>query len=1276
MIILKHLTVERFRLLQKIDLHFPQRGSVLLQGSNEAGKSTVLESLYFALYGAPLHGDGNNLDDLIQYGAAQACASLTLSVATTELHITRSIERGKGQHVTLCIRKLGMPDEPPISDLKTANERIIAELGFLDGGTLRASYFIEQRGLSRLERTRPEARAAAISKLLGLEKLRLFTEHFKVTPQDEERLAETALHLKLAEAQYRIPVVSEQLGQIEAALDAITVVEALEEIAQQESEIAEQEQARGGLQERRATLKARQGRIQLLRKADTVLGEIIACYDALAEARRELPELERQIAEIDLREREELPGLEQRVSDLVDLTRSFGTLERMSNDLLTTINASKDLERDLALYRELQENSGDLNERIADARLQAEQTSQAVTELEEQRRTRPRLQARLGRLQKLRERLVALRQIEEQYAVRVKNEAQAEENSEQLAKVRKDLRESEQEMALVEAEAQQDQKRADDLEKRWRQLSTRRHLEEWRRLRGLAQGLAEAEQHVIAAHQRQDRLRSAYDEMHQKAIKWLFTIMGAAIIAVILGAGALSLFLLFHQPVIGAATGILALVVIAGAGLSLQNYTTTHKDEQAAQKQVSEGSNEVSMMVAARETARRMLGDSGALVRIEHEIQSLGGTVPRSTEEAEQQLRQISDTGESLADVQQQIAARRDAANASRNQVNVTMEAVATLRKARARLEEQRKAAGWDDIESKLRSDKIAIEDLRHEIAGLAGQEGLPIPVFETITVVPGQAPIPATTAPSIASLEKVVNEAINATDREIVALDSKVSMMADRSQRLQTLQDALDRLLERKRALDERGERFQAHDPEQQIEQAREQQAALSSALQSLQDSLRQRVRSLGVSFGQTAITSAEMAARRQLEALHITLGSRVELQKRRDQYVTTLKESQDALAEHYNRLAKFSATLGSWIIPGNPFAEILTGMRTRCQQEIIEADERGITREFETMRLQENASKAKIELCRQEIENAQERIAAMLAQHHRPSTTGYRTADVVTVWPLIGQYAAQDRARLEDEQETLEQELDRLEEQELALGIQLHIDGVKLDLDEARAHMEKQQRLYEARKRGGLLLQAVRERLMQKMQPRIEYYLQQLVPLLTSGRYHDVHLVGWLEGEDELQLRVWDSVAEAYINKAALSAGAADQLSLALRLAFAISSLPRELRAAPGFLILDEPLNNADRKRTRALAHIVTGESLGQHFEQILLVSQSSAFEPSTFSYHLSIDGGDITASNLPTPPAEPANSDAAPADDDDSSTNGDKLTPMQALPTTPVPEEIVAQ
>ena len=55
----------------------------------------------------------------------------------------------------------------------------------------------------------------------------------------------------------------------------------------------------------------------------------------------------------------------------------------------------------------------------------------------------------------------------------------------------------------------------------------------------------------------------------------------------------------------------------------------------------------------------------------------------------------------------------------------------------------------------------------------------------------------------------------------------------------------------------------------------------------------------------------------------------------------------------------------------------------------------------------------------------------------------------------------------------------------------------------------------------------------------------------------------------------------------------------------------------------------------RTQALVNVVTGEILGQHFEQVLLVSHSSAFDPAMFPYHLYLDGGAIVESNLPVVP-----------------------------------------
>jgi hypothetical protein len=54
------------------------------------------------------------------------------------------------------------------------------------------------------------------------------------------------------------------------------------------------------------------------------------------------------------------------------------------------------------------------------------------------------------------------------------------------------------------------------------------------------------------------------------------------------------------------------------------------------------------------------------------------------------------------------------------------------------------------------------------------------------------------------------------------------------------------------------------------------------------------------------------------------------------------------------------------------------------------------------------------------------------------------------------------------------------------------------------------------------------------------------------------------------------------------------------------------------------------------QAFVDIVTGDILGQHFEQILLISHDSAFDPALFPYHVYVDNGQIVESNLPVVPA----------------------------------------
>jgi DNA repair exonuclease SbcCD ATPase subunit len=1247
MIILKHLTVERFRLLREIDLHFPQRGSILIQGPNEAGKSTLFESIYFALYGESLtskrkkrsQDEHERYDDLILYGENEAHVTLILTIGPSELIINRSIKRGIGQEVSLSVRRLGIPEER-ITSLDVANARIISEIGHIDGTILRNSCLIEQKALNRVEQLSGREREATLHTLLGLEELTRLTEQFKLTDEDERLLTESRELLDLAEIQSRIPNLSIELSQLEAALDAVTIREGLVEIDKQEAEIAKQELSLEHLRHKREELKSLQNRIQQLRKAQNILSEIITAYETITRAQRELPELERQLSDIERREVEELPALEQLVHELSDLTKSFGTMERMAADLLAAVNTIKGLEQELKQHQHIQAQLAEIDDQIIKTRLLADEIQQSQQELEAQFRTaRPQLGARLQRLQALSDRFAALEEMEKMRANRLEDRSPAEENSVELAKVNAELQETEQELALVEGEAKQAQDRTDEIEKHWRQLSIRHQLEEWLRVKGQTQKLSNAEQNVKNAHDQQEQLTLTVLALRRTATMQIGIFIACVVLFILCGIGAL--VQATHHSFLAVVIGMAALLLLLGAGISFRNYTKTREKERHADQQMQEAISRVGRMVAAREAAMRMAGGPEALTRIEQEIRSLDGTVPRSAQEATSLLQQIPDSNESVADLQQQLTESRQQTLPVHNQVNAVSKTVEDLRKKQLHLQDLRHTKGWDNIDEKIRDDEETIAHMRSEITTAAGEEGLSN-VLAPVRDAENISSSSTTKSPSDEQLRFEVEEAIKATQQEIANIESKREALPKLVLEHKGHQETLEELLARKLALLKQDEEFQANDPLWRIENAREQQGALRDALRSLQDSLRQRVQSLGLSFGQTAISTAEAAARKQLESLHLFFARKIEIRDHHTHQATLLKESQESLSEYYRQLAKYSGSVGNWIIPPNPLAETLQNLHTRCEREIHEAKESALLQGLDDLKMQEDASLTKIDECKYEIELVHERIAAMLTQRNRPSAKTYTLADISAVWPLLSEYSPKDRTRLEEQIAAVELELQEFERKELESSTRLQTGNEKLDLEQARQCMQKQEYSYKTKKRGGLLINATIKRLMLKMIPRIEYYMQQLLPVLTRGRYHDVTLS--TEPEEgvtsggSFQLNVWEQAAAEYIPQSALSGGTADQISLALRLAFVIAALPRELNAAPGFILLDEPLSQASQDRMQALIDLVTSHLLSDHFEQTLFISHNSALDLAMFTYHLYIDNGLVMESNLPVEIAIP--------------------------------------
>lgn len=156
--------------------------------------------------------------------------------------------------------------------------------------------------------------------------------------------------------------------------------------------------------------------------------------------------------------------------------------------------------------------------------------------------------------------------------------------------------------------------------------------------------------------------------------------------------------------------------------------------------------------------------------------------------------------------------------------------------------------------------------------------------------------------------------------------------------------------------------------------------------------------------------------------------------------------------------------------------------------------------------------------------------------------------------------------------------------------------------------------------------LLSRVRDRILGAVLPDTERNMQLILPRLTAGRYHDARV------DDQYRIQAWDEAAGEYVPKQVFSGGTKDQLSLALRLAFALASLPQELGASPGFLFLDEPLSSFDEERAEALIHLITKGELAAAFPQIYIISHSRAFDRSAFTYTIEMDRGAVRRSTLP--------------------------------------------
>ncbi|MBV8083863.1 MAG: hypothetical protein JO247_03515, partial [Chloroflexi bacterium] len=229
-------------------------------------------------------------------------------------------------------------------------------------------------------------------------------------------------------------------------------------------------------------------------------------------------------------------------------------------------------------------------------------------------------------------------------------------------------------------------------------------------------------------------------------------------------------------------------------------------------------------------------------------------------------------------------------------------------------------------------------------------------------------------------------------------------------------------------------------------------------------------------------------------------------------------------------------------------------------------------------------------------------------------------------------GQTDADERP-LQQEQRHLIDRLAAGKDRQRTIEDQLGLQGVAVDYAEAEETLAAFEEELEVRKQAHRIVTLARRNIVTKVLPGTIRNMGLLLPLLTNDRYRDVDI-----DPDTYKIRVWDEAARAMKAKDIFSGGTRDQFSLALRLAFALATLPEELGAAPGFIFLDEPLSSFDDARTEALVNLLTRGLIAGNFEQIFVISHNRTFDETLFDYHLQLDAGRVVYSDLPAPDARP--------------------------------------
>lgn len=227
----------------------PESGIIAIEGPNESGKSTVGETVCFALFGRTFSLETEELDKLIRWGESRCSVSLRFRPGDGEHYeIARFLDREGNQGARLSL--VGQ-DKPMARGVEAVENRLYDLLGY------GFEEFIESFYLAQREITTPHPHSYAIKAMAGISTLEYLSDDYAGEMElDQEAVEEIQQQAAGLEQELELLALDPQLlPALEAERDGL-----VEEDTRALAEVAELETASTAYQESLPSIRGAVGR--------------------------------------------------------------------------------------------------------------------------------------------------------------------------------------------------------------------------------------------------------------------------------------------------------------------------------------------------------------------------------------------------------------------------------------------------------------------------------------------------------------------------------------------------------------------------------------------------------------------------------------------------------------------------------------------------------------------------------------------------------------------------------------------------------------------------------------------------------------------------------------------------------------------------------------------------------------------------------------------------------------------------------------------------------